>query len=271
MQRVTIAPHQLNHPQIRLTDAQVHYLQRVLRLKEGDRFIALDGQGQGWVARLDADIHYATVLTAWQTDLELPIDLHLLMAMPKTGMDDIVRQTTELGVTTIQPVVSDRTLLKPSGNKVERWRRIAQEAMEQSERQCVPVIQEPISLVEGLMQAPSDHRWICVARQPTGHPAPFLLSDLLHQSWFQLPTALPTVPSPPTTPSPIPPSAPLPITAMTLAIGPEGGWSPPEVERAIALQYRPVSLGPRILRTVTAPLVAIALITAVVEQQPSIG
>ncbi|MEB3229882.1 MAG: 16S rRNA (uracil(1498)-N(3))-methyltransferase [Leptolyngbyaceae bacterium] len=256
MQRVTIAPHQLQHQQISLTDAQLHYLQRVLRLKVGDRFIALDGEGHGWVAILNQEMATATVIKPWQTNLELPLGLHLIIAMPKTGMDDIVRQTTELGVTAIQPVVSDRTLLKPSPNKVERWRRIAQEAMEQSERQCVPVIHDPVSLVEGLQQAPPDQRWICVARQLADHPAPLLLSALLEQSLEP--------PTPEGNGGEWQGSG-----TMTLAIGPEGGWTRAEVVGAIAQNYRAVSLGPRILRTVTAPLTAITLMAAVIEHQQS--
>ncbi|NEQ96433.1 MAG: 16S rRNA (uracil(1498)-N(3))-methyltransferase [Cyanothece sp. SIO2G6] len=266
MQRVTIAPDQLHQQQISLTDAQIHYLQRVLRLKVGDRFIALDGQGQGWVAVLEANAYQATVLAVWQMDLELPIRLQLIIAMPKTGMDDMVRQTTELGVTTIQPVVSDRTLLKPSAKKIERWRRIAQEAMEQSERQCVPVIHEPVSLVVGLAQTPADYQWLCVARQPTDCPAPLLLSELLAQSLFQPSSEVDVTKSQTAKPQTAKPQA---FKTITLAIGPEGGWSKSEVERAIALNYRPVSLGPRILRTVTAPLAAIAIIAAVMDHQKS--
>ena len=138
LQRLAIAPSQLLPPHLSLTPEQHHYLCRVLRLGAGDRFIAMDGQGHWWLAELGADASQAQVLEQLPIQHELPITVVLLVAMPKgNGMDDIVRQATELGVAAIVPILSDRTLLQPSPQKLDRWRRIAQEAAEQSERQLM--------------------------------------------------------------------------------------------------------------------------------------
>ena len=246
LQRVAIAPSQRHDSTLTLTPEQQHYLRRVLRLQPGDRFIAMDGQGGWWLAKLEPTAT-AVVLEAIAIATELAIPLTLLVAMPKgNGMDDIVRQTTELGVAEIWPILSDRTLLQPSAAKVERWRRIAREAAEQSERQFIPTILEPIPWVQALApvgQAVAETgaiAYLCTAR---GQPKS-LLTD-----WQQrLPTAPPRI---------------------FVATGPEGGWSLAEQEGAIAHRFSPVSLGQRILRAVTAPGVAIALLAAVQEASPS--
>jgi 16S rRNA (uracil1498-N3)-methyltransferase len=228
LQRLVIAPSQLHGQQIDLTCQQQHYLSRVLRLQAGDRFIAMNGQGQWWLAQLENQ--QARILEPIAVQTELPISVTLMVALPKNGFDDVVRQVTELGVTTILPIISDRTLLHPSPQKLERWRRITQEAAEQSERLIVPEILDPVSFSVGLSLA-KDQRYICEARGNIPH--------LLNNAF---------------SPTPI-----------TIATGPEGGWTIAEVENAIAAGFQPVSLGCRILRAVTAPIVALSLISASLE------
>lgn len=242
-QRLVITPDQHQGNAIALTASQQHYLQRVLRLGAGDRFIALDGQGSQWIAALTPVADQAAILETLSLALTAQPEIVLAVALPKgSGFDEVVRQATELGVSCIQPVISDRTLLKPSANRLERWRRIATEATEQSERPVVPEIRPPWSWAAFLQAldptedddqnlAFSGDRYLCIAR---GHP-PHLLSCLA---------------SPP--------------TAMIIAIGPEGGWTPAEIDAAIATQFQPVSLGPLVLRAVTAPLAALTLVQAAI-------
>ena len=230
LQRLVIASEQFNHTQIQLSTEQRHYLSHVLRLKNGDRFIALDGKGQTWIAALESD--QATLIESLQASSELPVPITLMLALPKTGFDDVVRQVTELGVSCIAPVISDRTLLNPSGNKLDRWRRIAQEAAEQSERQIVPTILEPMPFKVALEQLQADSLYICAERSSSQH----LLNCEFGNS-------------------------------VIIAIGCEGGWTTGEIELAIAHQYQPVTLGKRILRAVTAPIAAVSLIAGMVESR----
>ncbi|MEM9213636.1 MAG: 16S rRNA (uracil(1498)-N(3))-methyltransferase [Cyanobacteria bacterium P01_F01_bin.150] len=260
MQRVTIDPIQIQQNVIQLNESQIHYLRRVLRLGEGDRFISLNGQGQGWVAVLSKERAYADILEPWQCHTELSIPIQLIMAMPKTGMDEIVRQSTELGLSALWPVLSDRTILKPSPKKVDRWRRIAQESMEQCERQWVPTIAEPMRVGDALRSANKNEadsqtcKWICVARSDENMDAPpHLLAAMLE--------LMATTSTPKKMDSMLQESH----KTITVAVGPEGGWTPSEVQAAIALGYQPISLGPRVLRAVTAPLGAIAIMAAVLE------
>ncbi len=238
MQRVTISPAQMVANTLQLTSEQVHYLQRVLRLKPGDMFIAQDGQGQQWKSQLTASPGQAQVLNALVSAAQ-PAPLSLVAALPKTGFDDVVRQATELGVTDIQPVLSERTLLKPSPKKLIRWQRIAQEASEQCERGYVPVISPPRKFAEWITdKSGQPGNFLCVARVN----APGLLpcvQTLLADS---------------------------PQQSIQVLVGPEGGWTSGEISVAISHGYQETSLGSGILRATTASLTALAVISSVKEQ-----
>ncbi len=217
---------------IDLTPEQRHYFVRVLRLAIGDRFILLNGQGQSWIAQLTEDGAICGETQALELALSSGPRVRLLLALPKQGFDDVVRQATELGVSEIQPVLSQRTILKPSDNKLDRWQRIAQEAAEQSERLWVPQIHAPIGLEAALTHFGPGY--ICTARGNPRSLARCLAADLSEQT-------------------------------LAIAIGPEGGWTPAEVDLAQELGYQPVSLGAGILRAVTAPLAVLAIVATVVE------
>jgi 16S rRNA (uracil1498-N3)-methyltransferase len=255
LQRIAIAPDQLQQKQILLTPQQQHYLGRVLRLREGDRFIAMDGMGKWWLAQLEGD--NAQVVEPITVQTELPASITLIVALPKgNAFDDVVRCCTEMGTSVILPVVSERTLLNPSPQKLERWRRIAQEAAEQSERSFVPTILEPVSLSTALSSVIDDtpresketasascvdhYKYICVARGNFPH-----LRDCLQDKRQRTHDKG--------------------QTKIVIAIGPEGGWTQKEVESATEAGFQPVSLGRRILRAVTAPIVALSVVAAELE------
>lgn len=226
------APSQLQQNQIMLTPQQQHYLSRVLRLQKGDRFIAMDGMGKWWLAQLQGES--AQILETLTVETELNVSITLMAALPKgNGFDEVVRCCTELGVACIAPVVSDRTLLNPSPQKLERWRRIASEAAEQSERSFVPTILEPISFNAALSSFATQQKYICEGRGNYPH-----LKNYLHNQGQM---------------------------SIVIATGPEGGWTENEIDNAIQAGFEPVSLGRRILRAVTAPIVALSLISAACE------
>lgn len=247
LQRLAIAPGQIHNGEILLDREQQHYLSRVLRLRSPDRFIAMDGKGQWWLTQLSENPESATILEAIAVTKELPISVTLIVGLPKTGFDDLVRQLVEVGVTTIIPAISDRTLLKPSPQKCDRWRRIAIEAAEQSERQIVPAILDPIPFTDYFATERSSDisnscRYICVARGE----APHLNECLQDRDLTGVEQAEGNI---------------------AIATGPEGGWTPQEIDRAIAAGFQSVSLGRRILRAVTAPIVALSLVAAAVESR----
>ena len=232
--RLVISSKQRQTEKITLTSAQEHYLKRVLRMQNGDRFVAMDGQGQSWLAQIEGKSAY--IIESIIIPTELPVSVTLIAALPKgNNFDQVVRSCTELGVSTFIPTISDRTLLKPSPHKLERWRKIATEAAEQSERQIVPAILNPVSFTEAISTVSNTEAacYICVARDNT----PSLWSCLQDKSEREI----------------------------VIAIGCEGGWTAAEIEQAIDFGYQPVSLGRRILRAVTAPIVALSMVVAVYE------
>ena len=251
LQRLAVSATQICDRKIDLTREQQHYLNRVLRLQAGDRFIAMDGRGHWWSAVLEVRETglFASIAEEIAENRELPVEVTLMAALPKgNGFDEVVRQAAELGVARIVPVTSDRTLLKPSSQKVDRWKRIAAEAAEQSERQIVPTILEPVSFDMAIKNCGQKYRFICVARGENRHLWDYLVSLEPAQSPLireeQKGEEL----------------------SIVIATGPEGGWTDGEVERAIELGFEAVSLGSRILRAVTAPIVALSLVGAAFER-----
>ena len=191
--------------------------------------------GQSQLMATPGQAHVLSVLSP----VVRPPALLLIAALPKTGFDDVIRQATELGVTGIQPLISTRTLLKPSATKLVRWQRIAQEASEQCERGYVPKVLSPIHFQDWVNNVPeTSGNFFCVARVN----APTLLirvQSLLVDS---------------------------PQQSLRVVIGPEGGWTSEEITAAIAHGYQETSLGSGILRSTTASLTALAIISSVRAQ-----
>lgn len=227
--RLVVTPEQIQQERITLDARQQHYLLRVLRLNNGDRFIALDGAGNSWLAKI-AD-RSAQIISKIEIETELPVSLTLITALPKAnGYEQVIRCCTELGVSKFIPVISDRTIVKPSPNKVQRWRKIAAEAAEQSERQIVPQIIEPIKFTRAIDNTTPDRdKYIAVARGNL----PTFKNCLQNHSKPEI----------------------------VIATGCEGGWTETEVAKAISSGFEAVSLGNRILRAVTAPIVVSSLVS----------
>ncbi len=244
LQRLTIATEQVQDQLITLTTEQQHYLSRVLRLRSGGHFLALLDSGVAWLAKLDDGT--AELLEPQSTNRELPLHVTLVISLPKgSGFDDVVRQVTELGVNRIVPVISDRTVLKPSANRRDRWQRIAGEATEQSERSQTPTVEEPIEYSRYLNELEplksNDLRYFCWGRGDSVHLLSQLQTDLLAGDSIDR------------------------NIGITVAIGPEGGWTDDEVTRSVDAGFTSVSLGKRILRAITAPAAAMAIVGAVME------
>jgi 16S rRNA (uracil1498-N3)-methyltransferase len=263
-----------------LTEEARHYLRRVLRLGIGDRCIVADGGGQVWEVelvssvaggegdRVDLDARILTDLSGRSSTItgsespELLVPLVLVAAVPKgNGFDEVVRQVTELGVASIVPVTSDRTVLDPSPKRVDRWRRIATEAFEQCERSIVPQVLTPQRFDHWLKTQPihADDRpfpWAMTANPPIKAIAVARSDAPSLRQWIM--------------------NSGQSVESMNLevnrpggtiiAIGPEGGWTPRERALAIEAGFCEVSLGCRVLRAVTASVAAVAIGSDAIEQ-----
>jgi 16S rRNA (uracil1498-N3)-methyltransferase len=230
---VYLPPTLLGAGEVLVVDEAHRYLGRVLRLRAGDAVTVFDGQGTEIDARVLSTDAQGTRLALGdrRTVAAAGPVVTLLQAIPKgERMDLLVQKTTELGVGRIVPVVTERTVVQPGSNRVSRWRTIAQEAARQCGRADLPAIDEPCPLGEALLSGPGVRlmAWEGVAqaavplRKALGGDEP----------------------------------------AVTLLVGAEGGFSEAEAAAAVAAGFRLVGLGPRILRSETAAIVAVALVQA---------
>lgn len=222
---------------VQLPDEAAHHALKVLKVGAGDTAILFDGHGGQWLASLQpaGKALRATPLEFSPEDHEPPIAITLAQCLPVGDkMDYVVQKAVEIGVARIVPVAAKRSIVRLSGERMERrvahWRNIAISACEQSGRNRVPFISEIIDLPQYLAQARSENatKWIC---QPQASAHSLLLRER---------------------------SA--PGDAVTLFVGPEGGFEEGEVLAAHAAGFVPLRVGSRILRTETAGPAALAAI-----------
>lgn len=242
--RFFLPPTQFQGDQLVLLDEDANHAARVLRMKEGDRLYALDGLGTLYHAEVTGvDKRTVTCRITGQEPAggELPVEVTLVQGLPKgEKFEWIIQKATELGVTRIVPVVTERTVVKIQGDraqdKVRRWQAIAKEAAEQCERAVVPVVEAPVPFRRWLEggKAASTLRLACLEREG------------------RLPMARAL-------------TSPSPEAAIELVVGPEGGFTPAEGEALVESGAIATTLGPRILRTETASLAALAIVGAALE------
>ena len=212
---------------------RAHYLRDVLRLKPGALLRLFNGRDGEWRASLGKLTKSGgkLVLEAKTRAQDSALDLWLVFAATKrASIDLIAEKATELGVACLQPVVTQNTHVDRV--KTDRLRAIAIEASEQCERLTVPEIREPVAFTRLLGEWPKMRRVMVCVEAGDAQPIAAALSTYAGD----------TAPS-----------------AWAILIGPEGGWSLPELD-AIGKNptFIPVGLGPRILRAETAALAAIA-------------
>lgn len=264
--RFFVPPATLAATQATLTDADlVHQISRVLRLHTGDQLLLLDGQGHAAVATLThisrtaVQVHLTQRMAAGgeaATQITLYVGL-----MRAERFEWLLQKATEIGVTTFVPVIWQRTQasVQTGARKQERWQRIIREAAEQACRGVLPTLHAPQPIAR-----------VYAALPPS---VPTLLL------WEGLQTTAPDAPPAAATPTPSLRStlrqlaAPTDLTALAprqIAVlsGSEGGITPEELTAGLRRGIIPVSLGTRILRAETAPLVAAAAICYEWEPEP---
>ncbi len=243
-----------NH--LTLSTEASHHILRVLRLAIGDKVEVFNGNGHSYNGTIVSDdVRGATIALTEvrESNCESPCAIGLAQALPAGDkMDWVIEKATELGVTAIQPLFSRKTLLKLEGDRAERrlshWRRIAIAACMQSGRNRIPMIAPPLPLERWLAEAigiPDYAYTPHLAQTPSeprsqATPERFILSprgarrlrEIDHPSQASYST--------------------------WLLAGPEGGWTETEEQAAYNEGWQALRLGPRILRSETAGLAAIA-------------
>jgi 16S rRNA (uracil1498-N3)-methyltransferase len=209
---------------------------QVLRMQPGGLITLFNGQGGEFEATIEhmgrSDVRVRIGLHD-PVEREAPREIHLAAGMPANErMDWLVEKATELGVASIQPLMTERTVLRIKGERADKklahWQAIAEAACEQCGRNRVPVIHEVLTLDQWSKAGKAQGRRLLLSLAAGTQP--------LMQ-------------------------AAEPQGAVTLLSGPEGGMSPAEEAAAIAAGFVPTSLGPRILRAETAPLAVLAALT----------
>ncbi|MES9960660.1 MAG: 16S rRNA (uracil(1498)-N(3))-methyltransferase [Sedimenticola sp.] len=218
---------------ITLEEGPSHHLLKVLRLKTGAELTLFNGDGRDYEARIStagkrtADIE---ILARGELEPEPALTISLGIGISKgERMDFAIQKAVELGVTEITPLITEHCVVRLSGERMQKrcshWRQVAISACEQSGRRYVPQLNDVMKVDD----------WI----ESSAHLSGLLLDHRAQQSLGQLPC---------------------PGAGIRLLVGPEGGVS--EAERSLALRsgFTGVRMGPRVLRTETAPLAAIAAI-----------
>lgn len=214
-----------------LPESAANHLVRVLRLREGDGCALFNGDGNDYGARIAvAGKREVTVeiLGLRPVENESPFRITLLQGIARgEKMDLILQKATELGAAAIAPVLAERTEVKLDAERTEKrmahWRSVIVSACEQSGRAIVPQLSAPAALAD--------------AARASADSLKLTLDPVSEHTLASLPAS---------------------ASSATLAIGPEGGWSPRDRETLRAAGYTGLRLGPRVLRTETAGLAAIA-------------
>jgi 16S rRNA (uracil1498-N3)-methyltransferase len=219
---------------VTLEGGAARHVTRVLRLRVGEALTLFNGSGGEYPASIEQSQGGRVALAIGEQraiERESPLALTLAQGVSRgERMDLVVQKATELGVSALVPVLSERSVVRLTAQQADRrlnhWRAIAVAACEQSGRNRLPAIAAPVPLRDFLRSGTDG-----VTRLLLSPGAGATLADV-----------------------------PRPVTAVTVLIGPEGGLAPPEQEAAIAAGFKAVRLGPRVLRTETAAIAALTLL-----------
>ena len=233
-----------DRPLVTLPADEARHLTRVLRLGAGDDVSVFDGRGAEFRAVVEVAVRDTVSLRLLEplaAPASLPVQIVVAQAVLKgSSMDDAVRDAAMMGAEAIEPLLTEHTDVKPSvaqrPQARDRWHRVALAAVKQSRRVTLPVIREPRTFAAWIAEPAGGMRLIFV--EPSAAGVRQGLKALLEYR--------------------------VPARAAVL-LGPEGGWSPAEVDAAIASGCVPVTLGPLTLRAESMAVAALAALHAVWE------
>ena len=240
MYRFYVSADQLAEKEVFISGGDVNHIKNVLRLEVGDWIVACDGNGTDYVSRIQSicsDEVVASIEKVQPTGTELPVRITLFQGMPKKDkLELIIQKAVELGACEIVPVMTKRTVVKLSEEKkinkrLERWQSIAYAAAKQCDRGIIPTLHKPVSYEEALAMADQlDYNVIPYELQTGMEEARKIVDQACKQR------------------------------SLGIFIGPEGGFEPEEVERAMTRNIHPMTLGKRILRTETAGMALLSIL-----------
>ena len=238
MHRFYITPENWDPTALVLDPGESHHCLNVLRCQLGDKVVAFNGQGAEATATISGTDKKAVSLETISASKNptLRAQITLGQAVPKgKNMDLIVEKATELGAAGIVPLLSERTVvsLKPdeATKKQEKWQRTAIEACKQSGQDWLPKIHAPQTVEKFLASAPKADLLVIASLEGNARSIKETLASLEDT----------------------------PKSALVL-IGPEGDFTPSEINRALSAGFLPITLGPIVLRTETAAIYTISVL-----------
>ena len=238
MHKFFIKKENLFDDKLHITGDDVTHIYKVLRLNKGDIIIVSNGEGREYTSRIIEISKQAVVceiIEEFENLSEPPVKITLFQGLPKAQkMEFIIQKGVEIGVCRIQPVITQRVVVKTEGkdisNKLERWRRISEEASKQSNRGVIPEILEPIYFDRAIEEIKNFDLAIVPYEKENGNGLKRLLMENSNAK------------------------------SIGVIIGPEGGFDESEIDICMEKGVIPVTLGPRILRTETAGIAVSSLI-----------
>jgi len=220
-----------------LDEIASRHLITVLRLKSGDEITLFNGQGGEYFATLiDCHPKKSAVIISNFSDVnrESPLQIHLGIGLSRGDrMDWVIQKATEAGITEITPLYTERTEVKLKGDRAEKkmrhWQQVSISASEQSYRTHLPSIHAPASIDDWCNGIQAEKKFVL------HHRSQQTLRELKEHT----------------------------VTSVALLIGPEGGLTEQEISHAENTQFSALTLGPRVLRTETAPVIAIGILQSI--------
>lgn len=227
-----------------LSGDHYHHMKNVMRFKPGTKVYVTDPNSYSCIGEIIEYTSEKQVILKWVADEgknnELPIDVTIACGLPKGDkLDLIIQKSTELGVNTIIPFSSDYSIVKwdesKKKKKQQRFQKITQEAAEQAHRQAVPKI-EILKTMDELLTFSNDYQFKLVAYEEDAKAGE---QGAFAKTLQQMKRG----------------------ERLLIIFGPEGGLSPAEIDKFREKDFLTCGLGPRILRTETAPLYALSAIS----------
>jgi len=251
MHRFFISPDQCKPPDLFLTGREAHHALHVLRLRPGDSITVLDGAGHEFLCKIQkSDRDKVSLSIIEKRDLHSPSSrITLLQALPKGKlMDSIVQKATELAAFRVVPLLTERVVVqlskKDAARKAEKWRMIAAESIKQCGSPWLPQIEDPVSPEEFLARKePFDLPLLASLQSDAAQPRKYF--ENFQGKHNRLPNSI------------------------CMWVGPEGDFTPKEIEAIKSSGALAITLGPRVLRTETAAIYCLSILNY--ELQASLG
>jgi 16S rRNA (uracil1498-N3)-methyltransferase len=238
MHRFFLPPSSWAAEKLVLDMAESHHAVGVLRLDKGDKIVVFDGQGTEATAEIVKPASNRVELRKISQSKSTPLACRvtLAQAVPKgKNMDLIVEKAVELGAAAIAPLLSDRTVVRlaedDAAEKRQKWQRVAVEAAKQCGQNWLPGVETPVPLRTFFARPLKYDLMLIASLQPDARPLKAILAEA--------------------------PAAPRSVLVL---VGPEGDFTPAEINLAKSAGCRPITLGPIILRTETAAIYCLSVL-----------